>query len=256
MMNESIFFKIGMGTLLLNRFAFYIVFLLLCFTPYSVFIKLYATQASDFLYPIDSNPFGIPQKVFLAEWWKSNLAISAEDHPNFVDSNRSIDNTKDSGKCFIGEDKVHNVLFLGVPEVEDKFPVRTCDVPAGKAIFLPIESSQCDYGTEGINNENDLISCAKSGNDGVAASVSLDGIKADYQVEKNRIMTDPFNVTMNNRLMGDYTGTFGALSEGYSILVKPLTVGDHKLNYVVSVVNPANPVYDYFQNATYNLIAK
>jgi hypothetical protein len=245
-----------MRILVLNRLPFYIVLLFFCFTPYSVFIKLYATQASDFLYPIDSNPFGIAQKDLLAEWWKAKLAMSAEDYPNFVDLNRSIDNTKDPSKCFIGEDKTHNVLFLGVPEVEEKVPVRTCDVPAGKAIFLPFESSQCDYGTEGIKNENDLISCAKSGNDGVAASVSLDGVKADYQVEKNRIMTDPFNITMNNKLMGDYSGTFGALSEGYSILVKPLTVGHHKLNYIVSVVNPANPVYDYFQNTTYNLIAK
>jgi hypothetical protein len=90
----------------------------------------------------------------------------------------------------------------------------------------------------------------------VAASISLDGVKSDYQVEKNRVMTDLFNITMNNRLMGNYSGTFKALSEGYSIFLKPLTAGDHKLSYQVSVVNPLDPSYDYSQNATYNLIVK
>lgn len=222
----------------------------------SLNINSYAIQPNDFVYPTDSNPFGRPLKEWLADWWKLNLAISAEDHPYFMDVTIGKDNTKNSSKCFIGEDRANNVLFLGVPPVEDKFPVRTCDVPVGKAIFLPIESSQCDYGIEGINNENDLKSCAKAGNDGVAASISLNGVKADYQVEKNRVMTDLFNITMNNILMGNYSGTFPALSEGYTVLLKPLTAGEHKLSYAVSVVNPVDPVYDYSQNATYNLIVK
>lgn len=239
-----------------NKIIFSIIFVCLCSIPCSLFINSYAIQTNDFLYPVDSNPFGRHHKEWLADWWKFNLAISAEDHPNYMDLTKSKDNTKDSSKCFVGEDMANNVLFLGVPPVEDKFPVRTCDVPAGKAIFLPIESSQCDYGTEGINNENDLKKCAKAGNDGVVASISLDGVKSDYQVEKNRIMTDLFNITMNNKLMGDYSGTFRALSEGYTVFLIPLTVGDHKLSYAVSVVNPIDPVYDYSQNATYNLIVK
>lgn len=112
------------------------------------------------------------------------------------------DNTKDPTKCFIGQDDKNTVLFLGVPSVSEKFPVRTCDLPSGKAIFLPLESSQCDYGIEGINNENDLIECAKEGNDGVVASIFVDGFKLDYPVEKNRIMTNYFNITMNNKFNG------------------------------------------------------
>lgn len=252
---KLLFLKIRLTNFLLNKIIF--CFILSIFSvSYSLNVHSYAIQPDDFLYPVESNPFGKQVREWLADWWKFNLAISAKDHPYFVDSTTGKDNTKNSSKCFIGEDKVNNVLFLGVPPVEDKFPVRTCDVPAGKAIFLPIESSQCDYGTEGINNENDLRNCAKSGNEGVAASVRLDGTKSDYQVEKNRVMTDLFNITMNNKLMGNYSGTFLALSEGYTVFLKPLTAGDHKLNYVVSVVNPLDPSYDYSQNATYNLIVK
>jgi hypothetical protein len=245
-----------MEKLNINRFIFFINFLLLSSVPFSLFVNSYATEGGDFMYPVDTDPFGVPHKKWLAEWWKANLAISAENHPSYINLSMGIDNTKDPSKCFIGEDKVHNVLFLGLPNTEDKFPVRTCDVPAGKAIFIPIETSQCDYGIEEIKTENDLISCAKSGNDGVSASVTLDGVKGDYQVEKHRFMTDPFNITMNNKLMGDYHGTFGALSEGFMLELKPLTVGEHKLNYIVSVVNPANPVYDYFQNANFNFRVK
>lgn len=219
--------------------------------------NLFAFEPNDFVYSGDPNPFGREQlKGWLAEWWKLSLAMSAEDHPYFIEPTTGVDNTKNSSKCFVGEDRLNNVLFLGVPPVEDKFPVRTCDVPVGKAIFLPIESSQCDYGTEGINNYNDLSTCAKAGNEGVAASVSLDGVKADYQVEENRVMTDLFNITMNNKLMGDYSGTHEALSEGYILLLKPLSAGDHKLSFAVSVVNPVDPSYNYSQNATYNLLVK
>jgi hypothetical protein len=240
----------------INNFIFYIIFLLLSSFSFCLLVNSYATGSGGFMYPVDTDPFGIPHKKWLADWWKANLAISAENHPNYINLSTSIDNTKNPSKCFIGEDKVHNVLFLGLPNTEDKFPVRTCDVPAGKAIFLPIESSQCDYGIEEIKTKNDLISCAKSGNDGVHASVTLDGVKGDYQVEKHRFMTDPFNITMNNKLMGDYHGTFGSLSEGFMLELKPLTVGDHKLNLIVSVANPANPVYDYFQNANFNFRVK
>jgi hypothetical protein len=240
---------------LLNKIIFST---LLCLFSSSVSLNVnsHAIETNDFVYPVDSNTFGKPVKQWLADWWKFNLAISAEDHPYFTDSTTGKDNTKESSKCFIGEDKVNNVLFLGAPPVEDKFPVRTCEVPAGKAIFLPIESAECDYGIEGISNENDLRSCAKEGNDGVAASISLDGVKSDYQVEKNRVMTDLFNITMNNQMMGNYSGTFKALSEGYTLFLKSLTTGDHKLSYAVSVLNPLNPVNDYSQNATFNLIVK
>lgn len=225
--------------------------------PNTLNTNLYAIQPNDFAYSADSNPFGRQQlEGWLAEWWKLSLAMSEEDHPYFIDPTTGVDNTKNSSKCFVGEDRLNNVLFLGVPPVEDKFPVRTCDVPVGKAIFLPIESSQCDYGTEGLNNENDLRVCAKAGNEGVAASVSLDGVKADYQVEANRVMTDLFNITMNNKLMGSYSGTHEALSEGYILLLKPLSAGDHKLSFAVSVLNPVDPSYDYSQNATYNLLVK
>ncbi len=254
--NEMLFMKNKLTNRLVSMVIFPIILSLFSMS-YPLNINLHAVQPNDFVYPADSNPFGRQQlKAWLAEWWKLSLAMSAEDHPYFIDPTTGKDNTKNSSKCFVGEDKLNNVLFLGVPPVEDKFPVRTCDVPAGKAIFLPIESSQCDYGTEGISNENDLTACAKAGNEGVAASVSLDGVKADYQVEENRIMTDFFNITMNNKLMGDYSGTFEALSEGYTLLLKPLTAGDHKLSYAVSVVNPVDPSYDYSQNATYNLVVK
>ena len=208
-------------------------------------------ETNNFQYPIDSSPFGKEFKGWLADWWTLNLGISAEKHPNYVNLTSSQDNTKDPSKCFLGEDVKNNVLFLGVPSVSEKFPVRNCDVPSDKAIFFPIESAQCDYGIQGIHTENDLIACAKEGNDGVEISLIIDGINIDYPVEKNRIMTNLFNITMNNKMMGDYTGTFPSLSEGYSIFLKPMKPGNHSIIYQVSVVYPANPVNDYIQKVQY-----
>jgi hypothetical protein len=44
-------------------------------------------------------------------------------------------------------------------------------------------------------------------------------------LEKNRVITDLFNITMNNKLMGNYSGTSQALSDGYTLFLKPLQVG-------------------------------
>jgi hypothetical protein len=231
------------------------MFLLLSSIPFSIFVNIYATEG-NFMYPVDTDPFGIPHKKWLADWWKTRLAIPQENSGNYVNSTLGIDNTKNPSKCFIGEDKVHNVLFLEIPITEEKFPVRTCDVPAGKAIFAAIESSQCDYGTTEINTKNDLISCAKSGNNGVTVLVTMDGVNGDYQAEKHRFMSDPFNITMNNKLMAPYHGTFGALTEGYMLELKPLTVGEHKLNYIVDVSWPPNTTYDYHQEGIFNFRVK
>jgi hypothetical protein len=238
-----------------SKIAFFLICTSLFSYSYFFLIYSYSFGAGDFLYSLDSNPFG-KNKKWLAEWWKFNLGISAEDHPNYINPTASVDNTKEPSKCYIGEDKVNNVLFPGVPPVEDKFPVRTCDTPAGKAIFLPIESSQCDYGQEGIANEKDLIDCAKSGNNGVVAKVSLDGVDAEYNVGKNRIMTDLFNITMNNKMMGNYSGSYGSLSEGYTVFLKPLSVGNHTLKYDVSVIDPIDPSYNYVQQATFHFVVR
>jgi hypothetical protein len=244
--------RIHYSKLRITSFCFILISLLI-FLP---FINSYSIETDDLIYSIDSNPFGKHHKYWLAEWWKSNLKISAQDHPNYVDRNNNIDNTKDPTKCFIGGDSKNKVLFLTVPFVAEKFSERTCDVPSGTAIFLPIESSQCDFGLPNIINKDDLKSCAESGNDGVTILISMDGNKLDYNVAKNRIMSDYFNITMNNKLMGDYTGTYLSLSEGYTVFIKPLEAGKHDFNFMVSVVNPLDPVLDYFQNAIYHLNVK
>ena len=231
-----------------TNIQFFFLSLVISSLFYIVVVNAYSSPGNDFLYSPDSSPFGRHTSEWLADWWKLNLNMTAEDHPNYINQDKNIDNTKDTTNCFIGEDVKNGVLFLSIPFVSEKFPIRSCDVPTGKSIFMPLESSQCDLGIPGLV---DLVSCAKAGNDGVTIILTLDNIKLDYSIDKNRVMTDFFNITMNNSMMGAYTGTYLSLSEGYTIFLKPLQPGKHTFNYKISVVNMEDPINNYHQDGIF-----
>ena len=75
-----------------------------------------------------------------------------------------------------------------------------------------------------------------------------------YDMTKNRIMSDFFNITIpENNIFQSKAGTFRSMINGYFLLLKPLPVGEHKLEFKVSVLNPTKTEYNYFQDVVYHL---
>lgn len=230
------------------------VILLVIWSSVPLITNTYATDTNNPIYPVGTLPSGKDHRAMLAEWWKATFQIPEKEHPMF-EPNRDNPN-----KCILGNDTSNNVLFLVVDDVANPNPTRTCNIPAGFALFLPIESGQCDYGYEDITNDAKLTECAKAGNEGVEIQTSLDGKMIAYPVAENKVLTDFFNVTFAQpSIFGmDKLGPFKSQAEGYTLFLKPLTSGNHKLVFDVSVTAPlgADDSDNYAQKATYNLIAK
>lgn len=257
---ELLSLKVRMTNFLPNKIIFCVILSAFSVSS-SLNVHSYAIKMDDFVYPVDSNPFGRQFKEWLVDWWKFNLGIPNEDHPFPGDAYTSHNNAKDPSKCFIGEDKVNNVLFLGAAPVEKEPQTidRKCNVPAGKSIFLAFATGESDTA---IKPKDQIWNDATMGSLGVKAGVSLDGVKLDYQVEKNRVTTDWFIIMYNNTVFGspqflNNSGKYQALADGYNIFLKPLPVGNHTLSYDVKRLYILDRNLDYpTQNMTYNLIVK
>ncbi len=134
--------------------------------------------------------------------------------------------------------------------------MRTCSIPAGKAILLPLLNADCSFLTNpNLKTESQLPSCAKSENEGVTGlDATIDGVKIQG-LQNYRVQSPLFNLTIpDNNIAGSKPGTTQAVSDGYWVLLKPLSVGSHTIHMAGSVVNYATGVLSNFANeVTYHI---
>jgi hypothetical protein len=118
---------------------------------------------------------------------------------------------------------------------------RSCTIPAGKAILVPIINAECDTltpPTEG-GTAAELRACAKDLIDHVTqTSASVDGTAIDLgPVSKGRFrfQSPLFTITFapNNGFYpdGGVAGTGKAVADGFWVLIKPLSKGQHTIDF-------------------------
>ncbi|MGZ4617971.1 MAG: hypothetical protein ACXV3F_04460 [Frankiaceae bacterium] len=122
------------------------------------------------------------------------------------------------------------VWFLGGDATAPQPTSPTCTVPEGKAVLVPVINGECST-VEGTA-ESDLASCAKFQMDSVdksTLSASVDGHAVTVD-PAFRFVTDEFSVTIvpNNPLAPGGTGT--SVADGYYLLLRPLTAGQHTID--------------------------
>jgi hypothetical protein len=223
-----------------------IILVSICYIPLSA----YAENGDQFLFSVDSSPYGKPYKYWTQKWWEWNLAFPKSEHPNV--------NYSDA-KCAMGQKADSPVWYLVQPYPgEDPSFVRTCTVPHGKAIITAMQAGDCNYGALKTKTDEALIDCAKRGNDGTVVSVKVDN-KTYNQYEKgSRVLSDFFNATIIPNNIMDYSdvGTFKAIVDGYYIFLKPFAPGKHVVEYNFDTKNPTDPQYNSYQHGTWNLVVK
>jgi hypothetical protein len=178
------------------------------------------------VFPPGSKPFGLTYGEWSAKWWQWALSTPTKDNP-VVDENGE--------NCNVGQ-KDPNVWFLagtGGGEVS-----RSCNIPAGKAIFFPPLNVECDYLTLDLKTEADLRKCAKADQDKATnLQASVDGV-AIPDLKMYRTQSPLFNVTIpEDNIMGYSAGTTQAISDGFWILLKPLPGGKHTIEFSGSLVD-------------------
>ena len=216
----------------------------------------YGSQDDKVRFEVGSSPYNVSDKAWAAKWWQWYVSVPKTHSPNNLDYPNHIQNQT----CSVLQDSSSPVFFLFTPYVEEKVADRTCDIPQGKAILIPIVSGEMDTGDPTLreNSTKGLIDSASSGNDNAVISVKLDDIPLDFNHDqKNRILTNPFEINLPEHNIweekekpGKYTG----VAEGYYLLLKPLSIGNHTLYYEAGTGEP-NP-NQYAQSVTYHLNVK
>lgn len=197
--------------------------------------------------PPNSDAFGMTYGEWSARWWQWAVSLPVNANPLF-----------DTADCNAGQ--LGKVWFLGGSFTGSPAD-RTCNVPAGKALFFPIIDADCSSVEPapffGADAEARHI-CAAGFVD-EALDLGVDSLSADIDgvsvqdLPKYRAPSPDFDFTApdNNLLIG--AATSGKMAaDGIYLLLAPLSAGEHTIHFsFVGVPGPG--VHIPAQDVTYHL---
>jgi hypothetical protein len=209
------------------------------FSPSAIFIS--SDSINPGVYSKDSTPYGIPYGDWLAKWWQWTFSIPTAQHPR---------DAYTPEKCAINQKGPVWFLADQLGGREE----RTCTIPAGKAIFVPLLVGECDYSLPDVKSDEDLRRCAMAGNEYGVIEATVDGVKLK-SLEQYRTQSGFFNITIpEDNIYRSRAGTFRALTDGFFVFLEPLPPGKHDVHLKVNVLNPIEQQYNYNADWTCHLI--
>ena len=194
--------------------------------------------------PPDSSVVGMTYGDWSAAWWQYIVSIPAATNPLTDPSGCGPQQTSGPVLFFAGS-------WVG--------PVtRTCNVPAGKPIVLPIINVECSslepapfHG----DNEAELRSCAAIFGDAIDAkslAATIDGKKVK-DLESFRTQSPVFGLTLPaENILGVTPGVGFSVSDGYWLLLRPPFPGQHKI-HVEGACKSGSACDGFTQDVTYEL---
>lgn len=200
----------------------------------------------------DSVAYGRTYSEWSAAWQQWALSIPVAEHPLF-----------DNGPCSVGQSGP--VWFLGGkfcalnnPNCGTNNVVRSCSVPAGTALYIPVLNAE--WSVLEMNNPleqiDDLRSLAASDIDGSSNELDIDGkqirnLLQDFRVQSPAfVFTIPDDNLFNAVGEGPYPGGayFPGLDDGVYVMFAPLRAGSHKIHF-----HGYMPAFNFTLDVTYNL---
>jgi hypothetical protein len=208
------------------------------FLGYSPYVK--GDSINPGVFSKDSAPYGTPYPEWIAKWWNWTLSIPKGEHPRDDFTPEKCAANQGGPVWFLADQ-------LGGREE------RTCNIPEGKAILIPLLTGECAYDTPEVKNDDDLRICAIAGDEYGLVQATVDG-RTIEDLERYRTESGFFNSTqVENNIYDAPAGTFRSYADGYFVFLEPLPAGEHEVNLKVSVLNPIEPTYNYNADWTYHL---
>jgi len=198
----------------------------------TVLATIPVAQADDMgkpkVFPLNSVPFGRTYADWSAAWWQWLLSIPDATNP---------DNDTTGAYCAVGQ--TGPVWFLA-GSFGGSF-VRSCTVPAGRALLFSILTTifgsgvgDCDPSNPGVLcNVNDLRAAAAAQEDNPRTlQASVDGFKLK-DLSDNRVQSPVFSLSLPaGAVFGLPSGTsLPDVSDGYWIMLAPLSAGKHTIRF-------------------------
>jgi hypothetical protein len=182
--------------------------------------NLYGSNAESLVYPPGSMPFGLTYGEWTAKWWQWALSTPSNEFP--------VEDLTGE-KCSINQSGP--IWFLaGTPGGSAE---RSCSIPAGKAVMFPIINVRCDYASDpAAKTESDLRTCAKGDQDLVThVEAAIDGVPIT-NLEQYRVQSPLFELQLvDDNPIGLPPGKTEAISDGWWIIMKPLSPGNHEVSF-------------------------
>jgi len=189
---------------------------------------------SSIIFPPGSKPYGLSYSEHIQNFWKWLLAIPEDAAP-------IVDDDVTGKKCSTGQTNTNSSVFYLAPGEGGK-DNRVCIVPAGKALFIPLNPVSLNSKESNGLSVQQMIISNKNEQDTVKnlkiLSLAIDNTNYNYDnLSKYRQATPPFEVTLpGNATFGMRgAGTYPAVADGYYVITEPLAVGNHTIHYVSKV---------------------
>jgi hypothetical protein len=203
--------------------------LVVAISPAAVVSFAYADVGSNNqgVFPPDSKPYNLTYGEWTAKWWQWAYSIPKGDNPTVDDTGKNCANNQSGPVWFLAGTGGGAVT-------------RECTIPAGKAILMPIINVECDTAiTPSLQTEQQLRACAKADQDTVIEKeIIVDGITIE-NLEKYRFQSPLFNMTFpENNVVGAKPQTAKAISDGFWVLLEPLSPGKHEIHFKAVEGNP------------------
>jgi hypothetical protein len=195
------------------------------------------------VYAPNSTPYGTPYKDWIAKWWQWTISIPVSQHPRDNYTSEKCANKQEGPVWFLADQ-------LGGREE------RTCTIPAGKAVLIPLITGECDYGLPEVKNDQDLRRCAMAGDEYGKIDATVDGVKIK-DLEKYRTQSGFYNITIpQDNIYEAPAGNFRAMADGFYVFLEPLPSGKHDIHLKASVLNPVDSSFNYNADWTYHLLVE
>ena len=208
------------------------------------FTNVKADSLNPSVYSIDESPFGAPYSIWIQRWLNWSAGIPSTEHPrDFADRTCNVSQTWE------------DVWFL--PDTLNGNIVRECEVPAGKAIFVPITTgwqsvaeSEEFRGKPLDEIKKPFIDAAMyCDNHNTVRVAEVDGQKikglegnSPYRTNTTQL----FNLTHGeNNIYEVKPQTSPAYAEGWFLFLKPLPQGDHTIKIDSKIKHPTDVACDY-----------
>lgn len=198
------------------------------------------------VFPPDENVSGMTYGDWSAAWWQYLLTIPTNTNPSTTGLN-----------CGIGQSTGPVFFLTGAPTSAQV--TRECTVSTKKALFFPIINIECSTVESAPfhgNNGQELRTCAAGFADGIGVDtlkVTVDGIKLQ-RPGLYRAQSPLFDFIMPaaDNFLGVPGVTSGSsVSDGYWVMLKPLSPGQHVLHFKGEITS--GPGEGFSQDVTYHL---
>ena len=206
-------------------------------------VRAAGVNSNPGILPPNSTPYGRTYGEWTARWWQWAMSVPADRNP-----------LTDATGEFSGEGQSGPVWFFAGTfgnSVE-----RTCTVPPGKAIFMPVYNwvfgagaFDCDPSVPGVPCDVPSLRASAAANTEAAEilDVTIDGVPVQDVRSYRAFSPEPFSLTYpDNSVTGLPSGSYYPnVSDGYWLMLSPLSKGGHTIEIHVRAPGTTLGLIDY-----------